>query len=710
MKLKYIYTLLICTVGFSSIAQLDRSKVPTAQPNPGINIPQPNVFTLENGLQVIVVENHKQPKVSFQLYVDHAPVTEKNKAGVSSLFGELLGSGTSTTSKDKFDEKIDFMGASFSSSSRGFFASSLTKHSANLLNLLSGVVTSPAFPESEFERLKNQTISGLAATNSDPSAMAKNVAGVVNYGDNHPYGEVVTEKTINAIKLDDIKNHYNKYFKPNISYLVVVGDITAAKAKEYAETYFGKWNKGNIEKQKQVHVDMPTSTQVYFVDKPGAVQSVIHITQPVKLKPGHEDEIKLRVLNAILGGGSFSARLMANLREDKAYTYGCYSRISSDELIGSFYAGGSFRNEVTDSAVTQILKEIKLITEEIVLDKEIDLVKKSMTGAFARSLENPQTIARFALNTIRYNLPANYYSTYLQKLERVKKSDLFYVASEYLSPNKLNIIVVGNSEIAPKLNQFDSDGKLTFKDGFGKDVVKLKSVATDVTAKSVINTFMLKSFIAEDQNTIDAKTKKIGYIKGVSTSFIAQMNAELTLTTYKAKPNKSAMTIVAGEMTVQKEWFNGEEGGNFVMMQGDTKFTPEEVKEKQTPNFPFSQLYYFDNATKNVELLGIDNIDDQEYYKIKITDSNDSDDISYEFYNVSTGLLDFSESYTKDKEDNPITVKMAFNNYEIQGKKKYALLMPTKYTMTTGEQKLDFELKEMIIKKKAKTKAFEGEF
>src|SRR5690606_14421389 len=127
----------------------------------------------------------------------------------------------------------------------------------------------------------------------------------------------------------------------------------------YANKYFGNWKKGEKNTKQPVY-DIPAANgnQVYFVDKPGAVQSVINISQTVNLKPGHQDEIKLTVLNSILGGGSFSARLMSNLREDKAYTYGCYSRINSDELIGSFFAGGSFRNDVTDSAIVQIMYEI----------------------------------------------------------------------------------------------------------------------------------------------------------------------------------------------------------------------------------------------------------------------------------------------------------------------------------------------------------------
>ena len=709
MKLRLLYTTLICSFGFFSNAQLDRSIVPTALPNPAINIPTPNQFTLDNGLKVIVVENHKQPKVSFQLFTDYPVLNEGNKAGVSDLMGEMLGSGTKTYSKDIFDEKIDFMGASFYPNSRGFFASSLSKHTPKLLELLSSVITEPAFTEDEFNRLVNQTISGLSQTASSADAMANNVSSIINYGEKHPYGEVMTEKTVKNITLHDVSNFYNN-LSPNSSYLVVVGDITPEKALEYAKTSFGKWKVPAAIGQLVIPRSVKSSgNQVYFVNKPGAVQSVIKISHSMNLKPGSEDEIKLKVLNKILGGGGFSARLMKNLREDKAYTYGCYSSMSSDELVGEFSAGGNFRNEVTDSAIVQILKEINLITKTIVNDDELDLTKKSMTGAFARSLENPQTVARFALNTIRYNLPANYYATYLQKLEKVTKEEMLAAVNDYLNPKNLNIIVVGNSEIAEKLTRFDTDGKISYKDPFGKDVVMLKAVDKGVTAESVVHNFMLKSYIAEDQDLIDAKNKKIAYIKEVSTTFIAQMNAKMTLTTYKAKPNKAAMTVTAGDMAVQKDWFNGEKGGKFVMMQGDTDLTTEEIAEKQAPNFPFAQLFYFTEKTTQTELLGIENIEGIDYYKIKITETGD-EDITYEYYNKSTGLLDITEQFTSDPEGNPITVKMIFSDYKVQGKKKCSLLIPSKYSLNTSGQKMDFELKEISIETKAKTNAFEGEF
>lgn len=717
MKLRIIHLLLIAFVSFQTLAQVDRTKAPEAQPNPGINIPKPEVFELENGLKVIVVEYHKQPIISYQLYVDHQPNLEGNKAGLNDLFGQLLGSGTEKLSKDQFDETVDFMGASFYPNSRGYFASALSKQAEPLIELMSQVTLSPSFPEEEFDRIKNQQISELSTIATDPSSMASNVAGVVNYGENHPYGEVVTEKSLENISVDDIKAHYETYFKPNFSYLVVVGDIQAEKAKELANKYFGQWEKGEEPKANYTEIPQTEGQHVYFVDKPGAVQSVIKITQAVDIKPGNPDEIKLKVFNAILGGGSFSARLMANLREDKAYTYGCYSSVRADEITGSFNAGGSFRNTVTDSAVTQIMYEINRIYNEPVTKEEISLVKSSMTGAFARSLENPQTVARFALNTIRYNLPDDYYATYLQKLEQVTIEDVLTAGKKYLNPENLNIIIVGNSKIAEKLNEFDVNHKITFKDAYGNDISPLKEVEDGVSVESILNKYLLKVFMVDDIEAAKAKAEKIGYIKMTSVTHIKQAGMDVTLTakSFMAKPYLTASITKmkdngsGQEYITSKEWFDGESGGTFVMMQGSTQLNEDEIAERSFNSFPISQMYYLSDENYQVELLGIETVNDKEYFKLKVNTKN-SEDFTFEYYNVETGMLDITENFTTDPEGNPATTKIVKNEYQVYGKGKYTLMFASTYDLFMQGQAMKFENTEITISKKGNMDVFKGEF
>ena len=707
-KIFLAFTVLALSLNLS--AQVDRTQAPKPQPNPEIKIEIPDAITMPNGMKVIVVENHKLPVVSFQLFIDYPIVAEGEKAGLRDLFGQLLGSGTATYPKDEFDAKIDYIGANLFPTSRGFFASSLKKHTPQLLALVSDMVMHPAFPESEFERIKSQTLSNLATIETDADAISGIVSGVVNYGVDHPYGEVTTEETVNNITVDDVKAYYAKYFIPNYAYLVIVGDVTQEEAKGYVDKYFAAWQKGDALKKPVYNLPSSSANNVYFVDKPGAVQSVINLTHKVDLKPGHPDDIALNVLNHILGGGSFSARLMANLREDKAYTYGAYSDISSDQLIGEFSAGGSFRNEVTDSAITQLLYEIDRIGAEQVSDSELELAKNSMTGAFARSLEHPETVARFALNTIRYNLPKDYYSTYLVKLGKVTKEDLVRVAGQYLQPKNLNIVVVGNQEIAAKLAAFDVDGAVHYKDFKGQDKAQLKSAGEGVTAASIIQNYLWKSFMVNSQAEWDAKLAGIGYIETTWSAYVAEMDGSMLMITYEGKPNKSAMLMKiaspAMNAIVQKEWFDGTTGGTFAMGAGKTTYEGEELEEKKKPSFPFAQAYYVEDADMSLELLGIDELDGKEYYKMKVGKKGD-DEFSYEYYGVESGMLEKKENFVTAEDGTVSSVMLTYSDFKDMGK---GLYLPHGMELNAGGQAFKFKAEKIVVKKKAKSKAFQGVF
>lgn len=692
-------------------AQVDRTSAPKPQPNPEIKINIPDAITMENGMKVIVVENHKLPVVSFQLYIDYPIMAEGDKAGLRGIFGELLGCGTASYPKDVFDAKIDYIGASLFPNPRGFFASSLKKHTPALLTLLSDLVMNPSFPEVDFNRLVEQTLTNLSTVSTDANLISNNVTGVVNYGVNHPYGEVSTETTVNSITLEDIKNYYATYFIPNYAYLVIVGDVTQEEAKGYVDKYFASWKKGGELKTPVYSLPTSTGNNVYFVDKPGAVQSVIDISHTLNLKPGHPDAIALSVLNSILGGGSFSARLMANLREDKAYTYGCYSGISPDELTGSFSAGGSFRNEVTDSAIVQILFEIDRICKNQVTDAELELTKNSMTGSFARSLESAQTVARFALNTIMYNLPKDYYSNYLVSLAKVTKEDLIRVAVQYLKPTNLNLVVVGNQDIASKLAVFDADGVVAYKDYNGADKAQLKSVATGVTAATIIENYVFKSFMVSNKAEWDAKLANIAYIETHYVAYVAEMDGNMLMITYEGKPNKSAsiMKIASPQMNavVQKEWFNGVGGGTYGMGVGKVIYAGDTLADKMKPSFPFAQLYYLEDATMDVKLLGIDVLDGVEYYKLKVGKKGESE-FSHEFYNVETGMLEKKESFSTNPETQEvITTMISYSAFKDMGK---GLYLPHMMEINSQGQVFKFAVSKIIVKKKAKSATFDGVF
>ncbi|MFM9986244.1 MAG: M16 family metallopeptidase, partial [Flavobacteriales bacterium] len=372
--MKKIYSLsFIAALAFlvACSPKVDRSHAPAAGPAPVIQIGEAQQFQLANGLKVIVVENHKLPTVSYNITLDLDPVSEGTKAGYVSMAGELLKSGTTARSKAQIDEAVDYIGASLNSSATGVGGNCLVKHSEKFLDVMSDVLLHPSFPEDEIQKSVKQALSGLASGKTDPNSISENISSIMNYGSNHPYGELITEASVSAIQRSDLVSYYTSNFKPGVAYMVIVGDITLDKAKEQAEKYFGAWKGGTVAPRVYDQPKAPGANRVGFVPLPGAVQSVIDVTYPIDLKPGTQDAIVASVLNNILGGSGFQARLMQNLREDKAYTYGAYSAISSDEVIGSFSAGASVRNEVTDSSITQIIYEMERLVNEPVPDSTL---------------------------------------------------------------------------------------------------------------------------------------------------------------------------------------------------------------------------------------------------------------------------------------------------------------------------------------------------
>ncbi|MFO7978465.1 MAG: pitrilysin family protein, partial [Bacteroidales bacterium] len=428
MKKTALLFVVSCLLTFTLYAQVDRSQRPKPGPAPEIQLGDFESFTLDNGMNVIVVENRQVPMISFQLTLDIDPVMEGDAKGYVTHAGSLLSQGTTNRTKNEIDESIDFIGANLSTFATGMYGSSLTRHKETLLELMSDILLNPSFPEEELERQIAQNISSLATIKTDGNAIVRNVSTAVTYGPEHPYGEVITQESLENITMDMIKDYYNTYFKPNVAYMVVVGDIDVAETKEVMNKFFSQWEPGEVPSRTFPTPERPRGNRVAFAERPGAVQSVVSVTFPVELTPGHEDAIKASVMNSILGGGVFSGRLMQNLREDKGYTYGARSSLSTDPLVGRFSAGAEVRNAVTDSTVVEILHEMSRLVNEPIEASSLELTKNSMSGSFARSLESPRTIASFALNIARYDLPADYYANYLKKLEEVTISDVQQMA------------------------------------------------------------------------------------------------------------------------------------------------------------------------------------------------------------------------------------------------------------------------------------------
>lgn len=623
---KKLFTLIYLLLSLTIIAQVDRSVMPEPGPAPEIQIGEYESFTLENGLKVFVVENHKLPRVAFSLSLDYDPFLQGEDAGFVRTAGDLLGTATTTKNKDEIDEAIDFIGASFSTSSNGIYAASLKKHTEKLLEIISDVLLNPVFKQDELDKIKKQSISGLQAQKDNPTSIASNVRQVLNFSKNHPYGEVVTEETIENITLDECENFYKTYFRPNIAYLVVVGDIDKSEAEDLVTEYFSKWEKAEVPKAEHKNPKAPLVRKVALVDRPASVQSVINVTYPVDLKIGSDDAIKVEILNQIFGGGSAS-RLFQNLREDKGFTYGAYSRFASDELVGSFNASCEARNEVTDSAVTEILAEMKKIREELVTEEELNAAKAYLSGSFARSLENPQTVANFALNIERYGLPKDYYKNYLKNLNAVTAEDILETAKKYVRPNNSYVLVVSNGEeVAENLKKFTLSGKIDYYDMYGEKYdPAAKAIPEGVTAQTVLDAYINALGGKEKlQQVEDRQTVMKGTVQGLS----------LSIKTSQKKPNKFHFDLDAGVMR-QIQVFDGEKGKVSAMGQ-DTPLEGDDLENMKIEARMFEYLVY-DEMGVTTELTGMEQVNGKDTYRMLVTYPTGKKTTKY--FEIDSGLL-----------------------------------------------------------------------
>jgi len=690
---KYSIFIMMCFlfIGLTK-AQDFRKNPPAAGPAPKIQLGDYQTFKLDNGLQVIVVENHKLPRVSYNLFVDAGPILEKDIAGAASFAGELLAKGTKTRTKSQIDTEIDFVGADLSTSPSGFYAACLKKHSDKVLAIASDVVLNPIFPADELEKIRKQNISGLASQKDNPNAIAANVGRVLRYGADHPYGEVNTEATYGRITLDNCKNYYNTYFKPNISYLTIVGDITLDEAKNQANKYFGSWKSGNVEKMKFSTPTAPAKAEVAFVQKPGAVQSYVDINYPVDLKPNDPNVIQAMLMNRILGAGGFSARLFQNLREAKGYTYGAYSSLNTDQLVGNFSANASVRNVVTDSSITAFLYELNKIRTDKVTDVELNTVKSVTTGSFARSLENPRTIANFALNIARYGLPKDYYATYLEKVSKVTPDEILAMAKKYITPDNAYILVVGNKDdVAEKLKKFSPNGVVNFYDFYGNKLVEKAPVAANgMTGEQVLEKYF---------KAIGGKPS-LDKIKDISRSMESEvMGKVMSVEMFNKSPNKSSQTISMAGMTIMKMTFDGEKGKRTA--QGQTKdLEGEELDALKSNSFLFKELNYL-NGKYKVEYKGLDDVDGIEAHKLEVVSPEGKKTIEYF---DKDNFFKIREVSTQGKGDQTTVITTDLQDYkEVNGVKFpntviLSGMMPIPLKMVTKTIKVNTNIDDSVFK------------
>lgn len=646
--IKKLVIISVIAISNSLTAQVDRSIMPESGPAPEISFGQPKTFSLDNGLTVMVVENNKLPRASAQLSFDNPLIYEGEIAGVSGVLGEMLGNGTSSIPKDKFINEVDYLGASLSVSGSGAFASSLSRYFDRILELMAGAILEPLLTQEEFDRQRDLIKENLKAADKDVATAANRVQSLLTYGSEHPSGEYVSQESLDRIALQDTKDFFNNYAKPNNAYLVIIGDVDYEKIKSKVTGLFNNWESGSVSSSDFPAPSNPDKTEIIFVDMPSSTQSVVSVMNTIDFSKKESDYFAALVANRILGGGG-AGRLFNNLREDKGWTYGSYSGIAeSYKTKGIVIAQAQVRNDVTDSSAVELLKELNIMKSDFVTDQELLSAKAKYTGTFVLSLESPSTIATFARNIKTQDLPEDYYNTFLANIEKVTKEDVKQAAQKYFMTNNTRVFVTGKgSEILKGLENIQYNGEnlaVRYFDKFGNETERPDySVDETLTAGSIID------------NYIDAigGLDKLNSVTSIEETYVADvMGSPFELYSLKSNKNQSLTTInVMGQS--QKIVVNQSSGFMEVMGQ-KMEITGAELEEAISNAALFTETN-LDYST--IELVGKTEVDDEAAYEIKVSDSKSL------FYSIETGLK-LKAVTTQEVEGNSMITENFYNNYE----------------------------------------------
>lgn len=619
--------------------------------------------------------------------IDNKPYTS-DKPGTASLVSSLLGTGTKNISKDEFNEEIDFLGARVSFGSESAYASSLSKFFPRVMELMAEGALYPVFSQEEFDTEKAKLIEGLKSNEKNVQAIGSRVASALAYGKNHPFGQFATPESIEAVSLADIRNMYRNYFTPKNAYMVIVGDITKKEAKKLVKKNFNDWKEATPPSESLPQVRDAQYTQINFVNMPNAVQSQIIVENTVDLQMSDADYFPVIVANQILGG-SFGSYLNMNLREDKGYTYGARSSIGNSRYAARFNASAGVRNAVTDSAVVEFVKEIKRIRTEDVDSEKLEDVKKKFAGNFVMQLERPSTVANYALNIKINDLPEDFYENYLEKINAVTVADIKRVANKYLKVDNLRIVVTGKgSEVVENLEKVTVDGKRIPVLYFDKEANKVdkpefsKPLPDGVDASSVYADY-IKAIggknKAEEVNTV--------FIKGNA----AVQGMALQYEEKRTKSGKSSVELKMGGNTMQKMIFDGEKG--YQAAQGQRM---DYTEEQNTANKKIAGAVRELNVADGVELVGIENINGEDAYAVKINET------TKEFYSVETGLK-IQTATTVEQMGQTATTTIDYSDYkEVNGVK-----FPFKLTQKVGPMEIEINIEEVKVNEGVTDKDFE---
>jgi zinc protease len=439
-------------LGASLIAQQapDRSKPPQPGAPPELKLPEITKRQLGNGLAVWIVEAHEVPVAQINLVIRSGSANDPpRRFGLANMTAAMLAQGAGSRSALEVADAIDYLGATLAADSTSDM-SAIRLHVpvarlADALPVMADVALRPTFPADELERLRTERLTTILQGRDDPGTIANFAFTRILYGPNHRYGtpQMGTAEVIKTFTAGELKSFYEATYRPDKATLLAVGDVTADKLMPLVESAFGSWKAPGAPAPAQTlpSTQPPSARTIYIVDKPGAPQSQIRIGG-VGVPRSTEDYFPILVMNTALGG-SFTSRLNNNLREVHGYTYGAYSSFDMRIGPGPFTANAGVQTDKTAESLTEFFNELNGILKPLPAD-ELSRAKNYVALRFPGTFETTGDMARRLEDLIVFQLPGNYFSNYVDRIQAVTAADVQRVAARYVVPSRATVVVVGD--------------------------------------------------------------------------------------------------------------------------------------------------------------------------------------------------------------------------------------------------------------------------
>jgi len=436
---------------------VNRTDKPSPKDEITFSLPQIVKFKLENGLQVLSIRKNKLPIIRLNLVVNAGSKFDpENKKGLANLFAMAVDEGAGNYSALELSEEFNFLGSNFGVNANHdrihLSLQSLTENFDRSLELFGMIIMQPQFNEDDFLRQQRKILTHLLQLKDEPDEIADNIFSFNVMGKSNYYAFPTNgyENDIKNISVEDMINHYRKFFAPDNSTLIVVGNLEKNELAEKLNSVFSKWRTKSVTHKLSLEIKN-NQRQIFLADKKDSVQSEIrmgHLSSPRNQK----EYFKKVLLNTILGG-PFTSRINLNLREKKGYTYGASSSFGYFEKSGFFYVSTSVGIENTSNAVKEILYELENIRLGIT-EQELEFAKSYLIRQFPSNFETYSQVASNLTSLTIFSLPDNYFDTYIENVKSVTLEDIKQTAIENIFPDKATIVIVGDKEkLIPQLRK-----------------------------------------------------------------------------------------------------------------------------------------------------------------------------------------------------------------------------------------------------------------